>query len=73
MPSNPVAPHVILLAIKAEVRELLPSGEVSGNVAHRHKNGEHELLMFNCQDRDLAIRQLSEVIDRLRREGFTKR
>lgn len=72
MPSNPTAPHAAIIVVKATVHELLPSGELSGNVAHRHKNGENELFRFDFQDRDLAIRQLNELLDGLRKGEHKK-
>ena len=64
---NPTAPHVVLLSVKAEVRELLPTGEVSGNVAHKHMDGKYEIFRIDAQDRDIAIRKLNELLGELRK------
>lgn len=72
MSNNPTAPHAIILIVKAQVHQLLETGELSGNVAHRHKNGEHEVFRLDAQDRDTAIRTLNEFITELRSRGFKK-
>lgn len=66
---NPTAPHAILLIIKAQVHEVLPTGELTGNVAHKHNSGEVEILRFDAQDRDIAIRKLNELLQELRKHG----
>lgn len=68
--SNPTAPHSIILIVKAQVHEVLPTGELTGNVAHKHNGGNHEVLRLDAQDRDIAIRMLNELIDELRKKGF---
>lgn len=70
--ANPTAPHAILVIVKAQVHEMLPTGELSGNVAHKHLNGQHEIFRLDCQDRDIAIRKLEELLQQLRSEGFKK-
>ena len=70
--ANPTAPHAIVIIVKAQVHELLPTGELSGNVAHKHNGGQHEIFRLDAEDRDVAIRRLNELLTELRKEGFSK-
>lgn len=73
-PSNPTAPHAVVIYFKAEVREKLPTGELSGNMAHAHpeKGTKHwEVFKMEAQDKSIAIRKLNELLRQLRSEGFT--
>lgn len=70
---NPMAPHQVVIWLHAEVREQLPSGELTGNVAHRHppkEQGQWEAFRLTAQDRNIAIRKLAELIQKMRSEGF---
>ena len=66
---NPTAPHKIILYLRAEVREVMPTGEIHGNTAHNHPM---EVFAHDAQDRDIAIRVLNEFLQELRSKGFTK-
>lgn len=71
--ANPTAPHKIVLYLRAEVREVMPTGELHGNLTHSHpavQNGRFEIFAHDAQDRDVAIRVLNEFIDTLRSKGF---
>jgi hypothetical protein len=72
MANNSTAPHSIVIVLKAQVHEVLPTGELSGNVAHKHNGGQHEIFRLDAMDRDVAIRKLNELVDQLRKEGFAK-
>ena len=72
---NPAVPHSVFLVVSAQVREVMKTGHVSGNIAHTHKSSrgeEREVFRFDAPDRDFAIKRLNEVIDLLRKEGFKK-
>ena len=64
--ANPTAPHACIIYFKAEIREKLPTGEFSGNVAY--STGTKPLFFkFEADDRDIAIRMLNELIDKLKK------
>ncbi len=59
---NDSAPHVIVIGIKAEVHEKLPTGEISGSPVLQ----QERVFRLDATDRATAVSLLDEVLRSIR-------
>lgn len=55
---NPSAPHTIIIGIKAEIHEKLPTGEVSGDPVLQ----QERVVQIGVSDRSSAVSVLDDIL-----------